>query len=64
MAASFLRSKKLLERSSQFFKSSVLCFFSEVKPSKENCEVACICVKKGVKVALCGMKNINLKKTL
>ena len=38
-------------------------FFSELKPNKEKCEVAGIGVKKGVKVALCGMKNINLKKT-
>ena len=36
--------------------------FSGLKPNKEECEVAGIGVKKGVKVALCGMKNINLKK--
>ena len=36
--------------------------FSGLKPNKEKCEVAGIGVKKGVKVALCGMKNINLKK--
>ena len=38
-------------------------FFSGVKPSKEKCEVAGIGVKKGAKVTLCGMKNIDLKKT-
>ena len=37
--------------------------FSGLKPNKKECEVAGTCVKKGVKVALCGMKNINLKKT-
>ena len=36
--------------------------FSGLKPNKKECEVAGTCVKKGVKVALCGMKNINLKK--
>ena len=38
--------------------------FSGLKPNKKECEVAGTCVKKGVKVALCGMKNINLKKTV
>ena len=38
--------------------------FSGLKPNKKECEVAGSCVKKGVKVALCGMKNINLKKTV
>ena len=37
-------------------------FFSELKTNKEKCEVAGTGVKKGVKVALCGKKNINLKK--
>ena len=38
--------------------------FSGLKPNKKECEVAGTCVKKGVKVALCGMKYINLKKTV
>ena len=38
--------------------------FSGLKPNKKECEVAGTRVKKGVKVALCGMKNINLKKTV
>ena len=38
--------------------------FSGLKPNKKECEVAGTYVKKGVKVALCGMKNINLKKTV
>ena len=38
-------------------------FFSGLMPKKERCEVAGSGVKKGVKVALCGMKNIDLKKT-
>ena len=37
-------------------------FFSRLKPSKEKCEVAGIGVKKRVKVGLCGMKNIDLKR--
>ena len=36
--------------------------FSGLKPNKADGEVAGTGVKKGVKVALCGMKNINLKK--
>ena len=36
--------------------------FSGLKPNKEKCEVAGIGVKEGVKMALCRMKNINLKK--
>ena len=36
--------------------------FSGLKPNKKKCEVASVGVKKEVKVALCGMKNINLKK--
>ena len=38
-------------------------FFSRLKPNKEKCEVVGITVKKGGKVALCRMKNIDLKKT-
>ena len=37
------------------------CFFGP-KPNKESLEVACIIVKKGLKVALSGMKNIDLEK--
>ena len=37
-------------------------FFSGLKPNKEKCEDAGIGVKKGVQVALCGMKNIDLRK--
>ena len=37
-------------------------FFSGLKSNKENCKKACTDVKKRVKVALCGMKNIYLKK--
>ena len=37
-------------------------FFSGLMPTKEKCEKAGIGVKKVVKVALCGMKNIDLKK--
>ena len=37
-------------------------FSSGLKPNKEKFEVAGIGVKKGVKIALCGMKNIDLKK--
>ena len=35
--------------------------FSELRPNKGKCEVAGTGVKKGVKVALCGMKNVGLK---
>ena len=38
-------------------------FFSGLKPNKEKCELVGIGVKKGVKVALCGMNNIDLKKS-
>ena len=34
--------------------------FSGVKPNKSKCEVAGISILKRVKMALCGMKNINL----
>ena len=34
--------------------------FSGVKPNKLKCEVAGISILKRVKMALCGMKNINL----
>ena len=34
--------------------------FSGVKPNKSKCEVTGIGILKGVKMALCGMKNINL----
>ena len=37
------------------------CFFGP-KPNKENLEVAGISVKKGLKVALSGVKNIDLEK--
>ena len=37
------------------------CFFGP-KPNKENLEVAGISVKKGLNVALSGMKNIDLEK--
>ena len=37
-------------------------FFSGLKPNKEKCEVASIGVKKGVQVAPCGMKKIDLRK--
>ena len=34
--------------------------FSGLKPSKTKCEIAGISVLKGVQVALCGMKCVNL----
>ena len=34
--------------------------FSGLRPNKKKCEVASIGVKKRVKVALCGTKNINI----
>ena len=37
-------------------------FFSGIKPNKEKREVAGIDVKKGVKVAICGIKNIDVEK--
>ena len=36
-------------------------FFSGLKVNRSKCEIAGIGTKKGVKVALCGMKSINLK---
>ena len=38
-------------------------FLSGLKLNKEKFEVSGICVKKGVNVAVCEMKNIDLKKT-
>ena len=35
--------------------------FSGLKVNRSKCEIAGIGTKKGVKVALCGMKSINLK---
>ena len=34
--------------------------FSGLKPKKSKCEIAGIAVLKGVKVALCGMRCVNL----
>ena len=34
--------------------------FSGLKPDKSKCEIACIGVLEGVKVALCGMRCVNL----
>ena len=34
--------------------------FSVLKPNKSKCEIASICVLKGVQMALCGMECVNL----
>ena len=34
--------------------------FSSLKPNKSKCEIAAIGIQKGVKVALCGMRCVNL----
>ena len=36
--------------------------FSGLKPNKSKCEIASIGVLKGVKVALCGIRCVNLYK--
>ena len=62
-----------VDESSFFFKNSKsvieafnildeFSFFYGLKPNKEKCEVVGIDVKKVVKVALCGVTNIDLKK--
>ena len=56
----FFKNKKSVTEAFKIFDE--FSFFSGLKPNKEECEVADIGVKKGVKVALCGMKNIDLKK--
>ena len=58
IAASFLRTKNLL-----YLKIlDKFSFFSGLKQTEEKCEVAGIGIKKRIKVALCGMKNIDFQK--
>ena len=60
IAAYFLRTKKSVIEALKIFDQ--FSFFSVLKPNKEKCEVAGIGVKKEVKVALCRMKILTLKK--
>ena len=58
IAASFLRAKNLL-----YLKIlDKFSFFSGLKQTEEKCEVTGIGIKKRIKVALCGMKNIDFQK--
>ena len=59
MIAAFFKNKKSVIEDFKFLDE--FSFFSRLKPNKEKCEVAGIGVKKRVKVALCGMKNTDLK---
>ena len=38
-----------------------LSIFSGLKPNKSDCEIATAGVLKGVQIAFCGMKCVNLK---
>ena len=60
IAASLIKNKKCVIEAFKILDE--FSFFSGLKPNKEKCEVAGIGLNKGVKVALCGMKNIDLKK--
>ena len=55
----FKNKKSVIEAFKVLHKFSV---FSELKSNKEKCEVAGTVVKKWIWVALCGIKNIDLKK--
>ena len=55
----FKNKKSVIEAFKVLHKFSV---FSELKSNKEKCEVASTVVKKWIQVALCGIKNIDLKK--
>ena len=56
----FFKNKKSVIEAFKIFGDCSI--FPGLKPSKEKCEVAGVDVKKGVKVTLCGIKNIDLKK--
>ena len=60
-AASFLKNTKYVIEAFKIVDK--FSFFPGLKSNKVKCKVAGISVKKGVKVALCGLKNIDLKKT-
>ena len=60
IAASLIKNKKCVIEAFKILDE--FSFFYGLKPNKEKCEVAGTGLNKGVKVELCEMKNIDLKK--
>ena len=55
----FLKCKESLVEVIKVF--DIFSSFSSLKPNKSKCEVTGIDVQKGTKLALCGMKSVDLR---
>ena len=59
MTLLFSQQRKFCNMGYHIFKH--LSIFSGLKPNKSDCEIATAGVLKGVQIAFCGMKCVNLK---